>query len=227
MSSARESRGCVVHAQAEPDQLAPVALDDLNLCGECNDRMIRDLRFVADRWDDAQEALHAGSGGGGSERHAQRTEAPLPINVSVSDALMVVRDNIWSVVLRLVDDLGVRVPADQTTPGLAEWLARTKAVTIAAYPDRAFSRQAYWWIAHAADWLATATHGAETSVEIPDQFCKRPGCKAQLVVVENRKGERVVQCQGDAKHAVQWDTWSKMLKARRPQKRGARPPRLT
>ena len=226
VSSAREALGCVVHAQADPGRLAPVVVEGLNLCGECNDQMISDLRYVADRWDDAQEALRAGSGGGGGERHAQRTEAPLPINVPVSDALMVVRDNIWSVVLRLVDDLGVRAPEDQTTPGLAEWLARSQAVTIAKYPDRAFSRQAYWWIANAADWLVTATHGAETTAEIPDQFCKRPGCKGQLFVAERSDGVRTVRCAEDAHHAVQWDTWSKMLKASRPQRRGARPPRL-
>lgn len=216
---------CVVHLMASPyDVQVPRAMPGLNLCGECNDRMIADLRFVAERWDEAQEALHSGSGGGGSERHAQRIEAPVPINVAVSDALLVARDNIWSVVLRLVDDHGVRLPEDQTTPSLAEWLSRRQAVKIAESKDKMFTKNAYWWIADAADWIATASYGQETSVEIPEQYCKRPGCGAQLHVVETRAGTHIVRCSGDSKHAVQWDTWSQMLRARKP--RRARPPKL-
>ena len=216
---------CVVHLMASADGVqVPRAMPGLNLCGECNDRMIADLRFVAERWDEAQEALHSGFGGGGGERHAQRIEAPLPINVAVSDALLVARDNIWSVVLRLVDDHGVRLPEDQTTPSLAEWLSRRQAVKIAESRNKTFTKYAYWWIADAADWIATASYGQETSVEIPEQYCKRPGCGAPLNVVETRAGTRIVRCSGDSKHAVQWDTWSQMLRARKP--RRARPPKL-
>lgn len=220
----QESAGsCVVHVMGGPDAPVPGTTPGMNLCGECSDRMIADLRLVAGRWDDALDALHPGSGGG-SDRHVQRVEAPLPINVSVSDAMRVARDNVWSVVLRLVDDYGVRLPEDQTTPALAEWLARTQAVKIAQYPDRTFTRRAYWWIADAADWIATAVHGQAVAVPIPDQVCRRPGCGAQLHVVENRAGVRIVQCSGDSKHSVQWDVWSQMLRARKP--RGARPPKL-
>lgn len=217
---------CVVHLLDSPDSWPPASLPGLNLCGECNDQMIANLRFVAGRWEDAQEALHAGSGGGGSERHAQRTEAPLPINVAVSDALRVVRDNIWSVVLRMVDDHGARLPEYQDTGSLAEWLGRSYAVEIAKSVDKTFTKNAYWWIADAAGWTVTATHGAETRVEMPTHFCKRPGCGAQLVLVENRAGARIVQCSGDVGHTVQWDAWDKMLRASRPQRRGARPPKL-
>lgn len=215
---------CVVHLMSSPDGVAPRAMLGLNLCGECNDRMIADLRFVAERWDEAQEALHSGSGGGCSERHAQRVEAPVPINVAVSDALLVARNNIWSVVIRLVDDHGVRLPEDQTTPSLAEWLSRRQAVKIAEAEDKSFTKNAYWWIADAADWIATATYGNETSIELPAQYCKRPGCGAQLNVVETRTGTRIVRCSGDSKHAVQWDTWTNMLKSLGAQKR--RGPRL-
>ena len=217
---------CVVHLLDNPDSWPPASLPGLNLCGECNDQMIADLRFVAARWDDAQEALHAGSGGGGSERHAQRTEAPLPINVAVSDALLVVRDNIWSVVLRMVDDHGVQLPVYQDTGSLAEWLSRSQAVKIAGAADKTFTKNAYWWIRDAAGWTVTATHGAETVVEVPNHVCQRPDCGARLKVVENRAGERIVQCTGDVRHTVQWDAWSKMLRASRPQRRGARPPKL-
>ncbi|MCZ4148602.1 hypothetical protein BZG21_29585, partial [Escherichia coli] len=127
---------CVVHLLDNPDSWAPASLQGLNLCGECNEQMIADLRLVAARWDDAQEALHAGAGGGGSERHAQRIEAPVPINVSVSDALLVARDNIWSVVLRLVDDHAVQLPVYQDTGSLAEWLSRSQAVKIAGSADK-------------------------------------------------------------------------------------------
>lgn len=223
---AKQAAGvCVVHLLDNPDSWSPASMPGLNLCGECNDQMIADLRFVAARWDDAQEALHAGSGGGGSERHAQRIEAPMPINVAVSDALRVVRDNIWSVVLRLVDDHGVQLPVYQDTGSLAEWLSRSQAVKIAGAEDKTFTKNAYWWIRDAAGWTVTATHGAETKVDLPDQFCKRPGCGAQLVVVENRAGAHIVQCSSNAGHAVQWDTWTNMLKSMGAQKR--RGPRLS
>jgi len=225
VSAARESLGCVVHGQTEPGRVAPAVMPGLNLCGDCNDRMISNLRFVASKWDDAQTMLHPGSGGGDSDRHAQRTEAPLPINVSVSDALRVARDNVWSVALGLVDHHDdLRLPDDQTTPSLAEWMSRWQAGRIAGAADKRFTQLAYWWIDDAAGWILSASHGAETIVAIPDQFCKRPGCGGQLVVVENRAGQKIVQCQGEAKHAVQWDMWSQMLRARKP--RGARPPKL-
>lgn len=218
---------CVVHLLDSPDSWPPASLSGLNLCAECNDQMIAHLRFVAERWDDAQSMLHPGSGGGDSERHAQRTEAPLPINVAVSDALRVARDNIWSVALQLVDHHDdLRLPEDQTTPGLAEWMSRWQVSRIAGASEKRSTQLAYWWIADAAGWILSASHGAETIVEIPNQYCKRTGCGGQLVVVENRAGQKIVQCQVDAKHAVQWDVWSKMLKASRPQKRGARPPKL-
>lgn len=225
VSAARDSVGCVVHSQAKPDRMAPATVQGLNLCGDCSDRMIGNLRLVASSWDNAQSMLHPGSGGGDSDRHAQRTEAPLPINVSVSDALRVVRDNIWSVAIGLVDaHHGLRLPEDQTTPSLAEWMSRWQVSRIAGAADRYFTLLAYWWIEDAAGWILSASHGAETTVAIPDQFCKRPGCGGQLVVVENRKGERIVQCQGDAKHAVQWDTWTNMLKSLGAQKK--RGPRI-
>jgi len=226
-SIAREGSGvCVVHLVAEQDQVPPAVVTDQNLCPTCDDRMRADLHLVAERWEEAQAALHP-SRGGDSERHAQRTEAPLPLNVSVSDALMIVRDNIWSVALRLVDDHpGLSLPADQTTPSLAEWLARWQMLKIAGAKDKGFTRQAYWWVAEAADQIASKTYGTETTAEIPNQFCKRPGCKGKLFVAERSDGVRTVRCAEDANHAVQWDTWSKMLKASRPQRRGARPPRL-
>jgi len=217
----------VVHLVAEQDQVPPAVVTDLNLCPVCDDRMRADLNLVSERWEEAQAALHP-SRGGDSERHAQRTEAPLPLNVSVSDALMVVRDNIWSTALRLVDDHpGLALPADQTTPSLAEWLARWQMLKIAGAKDKSFTRQAYWWVAEAADQIASKTYGTETTAELPDQYCKRPGCKGQLFVAERSDGVRTVRCNADAHHSVQWDTWTNMLKSFGAQKRrGPRLPRI-
>lgn len=227
---------CVVHAVAEQDRVAPMAVKDLNLCQVCTDRLSADLRLVAERWDEAQDALQPGSGGQ-SERHAQQTAAPLPINVAVSDALRIARDNVWSVAIRLVDDHdGLTLPADQTTPSLAEWLAAWQSLKIAGARDRKWTRDAYWLIAAAADQIAAKTYGLPTTVEIRDIFCRHrvlvdpqvPGklqdCGGVLEAVERSDGFKTVRCQTDARHSIQWDTWTNMLKSFGAKKRrGARP----
>lgn len=235
-----DSGACAVHAAAEQESWAPRSARGLNLCQDCADRVAHDLRLIAERWDEAQEALHPSTGGGGSERHAKQTAAPLPINVAVSDALRIARDNVWSVALRLVDDHdGLTLPADQTTPSLAEWLARWQTLRICGSRDRAWSRDAYWLIAQAADQIAAKTYGLPISVEIRDIFCrhrvlidpavpaKMRDCGGVLEAVERSDGFKTVRCQVDARHSIQWDTWTNMLKSIGARKsRGARPPKL-
>lgn len=235
-SIAREGFGvCVVHLVAEQDQVPPPSASGLNVCVSCDDRMRADLLLIADRWEEAQDALHPSSGGGDSERHAGRVEAPLPLDVSVSDALRIVRDDVWSVALRLVDDHdGLVLPADQTTPSLAEWMAKWQLIKIAGSSDKSWSREAYWLVASAADQITAVTHGVETRVEMPDMLCKHKThvdmkttvCGAQLMLAERPDGVKTVRCNEDVSHAVPWDIWSQALRASRPQRRGARLPRV-
>ncbi|GGJ74447.1 hypothetical protein GCM10007173_36780 [Glutamicibacter ardleyensis] len=226
----------MVHLVAEQDQVPPVAAPGLNVCVGCDDRMRADLRLIADRWEEAQDALHPSSGGGDSERHAGRVEPPLPLDVSVSDALRIVRDDVWSVALRLVDDHdGLALPADQTTPSLAEWMAKWQLIKIAGSADKGWSREAYWLIASAADQITAVTHGVETRVDMPAMFCKHKThvdmktsvCGAQLMLAERPDGVKTVRCNEDVSHAVPWDIWSQALRASRPQRRGARLPRAS
>lgn len=229
ISVAVESVGvCVVHAAAEPDRQAPASAPGRQVCLECEERMRADLKLVAERWDAAQDALHPSVvAGGGSERHAGSSEPPVPLNVKVSDLLSVARDKVWLVVVGLVDRvLEVRLPDDTSTPGVAEWVERWQLSRVVGHDDRAWVHSVYWSLADAADAIASATHGSEITVEIPGHRCRRPGCGGKLAVVEGRTGSRIVRCEADAKHAVQWDDWSQMLRASRPQRRGARPPRL-
>ncbi|MGP5383208.1 hypothetical protein ACTXL8_13650, partial [Glutamicibacter arilaitensis] len=75
------------------------------------------------------------------------------------------------------------------------------------------------------DQIAAKTYGVETTAKLPDQYCKRPGCKGQLFIAERSDGVKTVRCAADAHHAVQWDTWTNMLKSFGAQKR--RGPRLS
>lgn len=236
-SIAREGSGvCVVHLVAEQDQIPPPSASGLNVCVSCDDRMRADLLLIAARWEEAQDALHPSSGGGDSERHAGRVEAPLPLDISVSDALRIVRDDVWSVALRLVDDHeGLVLPGDQTTPSLAEWMAKWQLIKIAGSSDKSWSREAYWLIASAADQITAVTHGVETRVEMPDMVCKHKTyvgtktsvCGAQLMLAERPDGVKTVRCQANAGHAIPWDLWTNVLKSMGAQKkRGPRLPKL-
>lgn len=229
---AQKSGVCVVHAVGRGDDCAPATAKNSRICVECEDRMRADLMLVVSRWDAAQDALHPGQGSGG--RQGTRTVAPLPIKVDVVDALRIVSRSVWRIAVALVDEVDdIRLPADQSTPSVAEWLAKWQMVKLTAMGSSTAVLKMYWLAADAAGEIAKVTAGdaPAAKVEAPDT------CNA---VVVDSKGDHVkcgeplsivwemiptdtrkVVCPADPTHMIAWDSWLKSMSARKP--RGARP----
>lgn len=231
---------CIVHETADPDSDGcPRAIRGTNLCTECAERMAFDLRVIAGTWDDAIDALHRGSGGGSEERVGTKVDAPLPINAAPSDAMRDARAAVWTVAGQLIQDKPMQqLPADQSTASIAEWLNMWHLGEIMAHPSPRHTRACYWSLAQAADAMVKATRGAP--VEVPTlEHCETrmpkpklgraelgPRCGGELILVERGDGRQTVRCTNDDGHMVAADAWFQMQRARRPQKRGARPPRF-
>lgn len=223
---------CVVHMVAEPEQIPPASARGSNLCPACEDRMGKDLRLISTLWAEVEAALTPDSGGGTSERHAGRIDPPSPIDMAASHALRVARDAVCQVASDLVDSFtGIRLPDEQSTPDIAEWLSRSHVLRISSAEAKAWTRQCYWKLAHAADALAVQAPGGATEVPTPHACRTRiknlvedkevlVACGGELLAVERSDGVRSVRCGTDAGHSIPWDTWSQMMRARKP--RGAR-----
>lgn len=223
---------CVVHMVAEPERIPPASARGSNLCPACEDRMRMDLRLISNLWADVEAALTPDSGGGTSERHAGRIDPPSPIDLAASQALRVARDAVRQVAADLVDSFDeIRLPDDQSTPGVAEWLSRFHVLRISGAEAKAWSRECYWKLAHAADKIAVQAPGGATEVPTP-HACRTKvktldgeteilvACAGELLAVERSDGVRSIRCGTDAGHSIPWDTWSQMMRARKP--RGAR-----
>lgn len=223
---------CVVHAVDRGDLAAPSSGRGSRICLECQDKMQRELRHVVSRWSEAQEALHPGSSGGGSERHTPRVAPPAPVRLEVVDALKVTSDRVWSLVATVLEQVaGIRLPDDQTTPGLAEWLARSMVPRLAEMPSAELVLRCYWWAVEAAESMSEVTEGAQATVVLPDM------CRAMVVNEEQEqvmccgrieavreldgRGEAIVKCTTDPTHWVPFENWQKQMAARKP--RRARP----
>ncbi len=227
---------CVVHHQDDEDVAdCPRAVRGTSLCDECADRMGFDLRTIAGLWDDAMDALQRGSGGGSDERQGTRVDAPLPINAVPSDAMREARTAVWSTVGQLIQDKPMAMlPADQSTPSLAEWLGMWHLGAITSHPSPAHTRACYWSLAHAADDMVAATMGVPVEV-LTKSYCKTrlprvklgapglgPQCGGELVMVERADGQRSVKCSADQKHMIDAESWFLMMAARKTRSSRAR-----
>ncbi|MHC6176229.1 hypothetical protein [Glutamicibacter sp. X7] len=216
---------CVVHAVDRGDTAVPAVASGSRICSGCEDSMRAALRLVVDRWDEAQEALRPSQGGSSSERKTPRDEPPAPVNLKVVDALRKTSKAVHELASRVVDSCeAARLPEDQGTQRLAEWLYRSMIPRIAEVPDAAWVLWAYWLAVDAAEWIKTVTEGVAPVDPVPDK-CRHlvhgSACGADLVAVDAPSGKRVVVCQRVAGHSVPWDAWAKSMAARKP--RGARP----
>ncbi|ASN39008.1 hypothetical protein CGQ24_08255 [Arthrobacter sp. 7749] len=226
---------CVVHQMVDPEMTDPDsdgyprAIRGTNLCTECAERMIADARTIASRWDDAMDALHRGSGGGSEERVGTKVDAPLPINPAPSDAMREARAAVWSIVGQLVQDRPtVQLPADQSTPVLAEWLSRWHMGVLSTHPSPRHTRSCYWSLAHAADQMVAATLGVPVEVAVQAQCTTRlpkpklgkaalgPQCGGELVAIERADGKRQIKCSKDPEHMIAYESWALMQAARKP-----------
>ncbi|PRB69507.1 hypothetical protein [Arthrobacter sp. MYb213] len=225
----------MVHAVARGDLAAPTVGSGSLICLECQDRIQSDLRTVVNRWAEAQEALHPGSGGGGSERRTPRLDPPAPVRLEVVDALKVTSDRVWKLVVAVVDHYAdVRLPDDQTTPGLAEWLSMWMVPKLASIPSAEEVLRCYWWVAEAVEEICEVTEGATVTVVAPDQ-CRavintegqgQAVCGGEVKAVRqlDGRGDAVVQCVKDSSHWMPFANWQKQMAARKP--RRARPRKL-
>ncbi|MGL3804706.1 hypothetical protein ACSYDW_01275 [Paeniglutamicibacter sp. R2-26] len=216
-----------------------------NLCTDCRESLGKDLLAIESRWDQVMDALARGRGGGDSERMGStEVHAPLPINAAASDAMRLARDAVWSGVDQLVMDRGnVRLPDDQSTPALAGWLARWHLEYLASHANGSWTVEWYTEIQDAAEAISRASADG-APVEVATTYtCKArvptalsilrlgnlvpdPECGGSLVMIEQPDGSRTVKCSKNAGHMIAADAWFEMHRARRPQKRGARPPKL-
>lgn len=223
---------CVVHAVDRGDLAAPASGKDSRICLECQDRMRRDLRTVAGRWAEAQEALHPGSGGGGGERQTPRIEPSAPVRLEVVDALRKTSDRVWKLVLAVSDQYAdARLPDDQTTPGLAEWLSKWMVPKLASIPSAEEVLRCYWWASEASESIEEVTEGATVTVVAPDvcravvssegEEVKTCGGLVKAVRELDGRGDAIVQCAVDPAHWVPILNWQKQMAARKP--RRARP----
>ncbi len=235
------SEYCVVHHDADPDsEECPRAIRGTSLCTECAERMDLDLRSIAGLWDDAMDALHRGSGGGSDERQGTKVDVPLPINAAPSDAMREARAAVWSIVGQLIQDKPkAMLPADQSTPALAEWLGKWHLGSITAHPSPRHTRACYWDLANAADAMVAATRGvpvemptgADCRTRLPRPVRKQdepvsnalgPMCGGELIMVERADGRRTIRCSKDPQHMVDADSWFLMMAARKPRASRAR-----
>lgn len=237
MADADYPSDCGVHA--EGSQWWPAAPKS-NLCFACREELGATLRAIESHWDQVVDALQRGRGGGDSERMGgSDVHPPLPINANASDAMRLARDAVWSGAHQLVMDRDqVRLPDDQSTPALAGWLARWHLEHLASHPRGSWTVEWYTEIQRAAEAIMKVS--AQTMVEVPTQEpCKArmpkpklgrtalgPLCGGDMILVERPDGVKVVKCSKDPDHWVAADNWFMVQKASRPQKRGARPPKL-
>lgn len=228
---------CGVHAE---DSIWVRADPKSNLCTDCREVLHRDLLVIESNWDLALDALARGRGGGDSERMGgSDIHPPLPINANASDAMRLARNAVWSGAHQLVMDRDqIRLPDDQSTPALAGWLARWHLEHLASHPRGSWTVEWYTEIQRAAKAMMKAA--AQGMVEVPTQEpCKArlpkvklgstalgPVCGGEMILVERPDGVKVVKCSKDPDHWVAADNWFMVQKASRPQKRGARPPKL-
>lgn len=223
--NAHDAGVCVVHALDRSGDEPPKTAKNSRICLACEDRMRADLRLVADRWDEAQEALHPSQGGSSGERKTPRDQPPAPVRVEVVDAIRETSAKVWELTVKLIDQyVEVRLPEDQSTPSLAEWLSKSMVPRMTEVPSAEWVYAAYWLAADAADKIGEVTDGAERIDPVPDRCRHKVDgkvCGADLVAVDAPSGKRVVVCQRVAAHSVPWDSWAKSMAARKP--RGARP----
>ncbi len=229
--AAHDAGVCVVHAVYREHIGVVSAAVDSRICSECEEKLWLALRMVDDRWDDAQDSLAPGRGGG-SERKTPREEPPVPLRVEVVDAMRDAGQAIWKLAFAVTDRyIDVRLPDDQSTPSLAGWLARSMVPRIVQVPDPVWVLKAYWWAIEAGSKIEKVTEGGETEVVLPD-LCKivvmsedgKPvvcGGEVKAVWQHMPKERKVVQCTRNRDHFIPFDVWQKQQAARKP--RGARP----
>lgn len=228
ISAGAKSLGvCVAHAVARGDLAAPGSGKDSRICLECQDKMQQDLRTVAGRWAEAQEALHPGSGGGGGERQTPRIEPSAPVRLEVVDALKKTSDRVWKLVIAVADHYpDARLPDDQTTPGLAEWLSKWMVPKLASIPSAEEVLRCYWWASEASESIEEVTEGATVTVVAPDvcravvsnegEGARMCGGIVHAVRELDGKGDAIVQCTTDPAHWVPILKWQKQMAARKP-----------
>lgn len=229
---------CGVHA--EESQWVP-ADPDSNLCRDCREELAGNLKAIESQWDQVLDALQRGRGGGGDSERMGGSDIhpPLPIDLGASDAMRLARDAVWSGAHQLVMDRDhIRLPDDQSSPALAGWLARWHLEHLASHANGSWTVEWYTEIQQAATAIRRAS--AQGMVEVPTQeLCKArmpkpklgraalgPLCGGDMILVERPDGIKVVRCSKDPGHWVAADNWFMVQQASRPQKRGARPPKL-
>lgn len=229
---------CVVHAAGSVEAMYVASARDSKLCLPCVDQLRFELQRVATCWDGASDALQRGTGAGrDGMRASDGVWQPLPIDANVSEALGVAREAVWSLVAQLVQDRPtVRLPDDQSTPALAEWLAKWHVDYVASHPSAAFTLETYKEVQAAAGAVLDASYGASVEV-VQSEPCMTPigkkpksqqliRCPGKVTLVQKRDGVELACCDLDDSHMVPADAWFRVMKSLRPQKRGARPPRV-
>ncbi|MGO1321029.1 MAG: hypothetical protein ACTMIK_12360 [Galactobacter sp.] len=194
--------------------------------------MVYELRRIAGAWDDAQDAVARGASAPEGGRSASGVHPPAPVDLGVVDACRDAQAAVTAVAVAVVDvDAGVRWPSDASTPGLASWAAGRVSV-VACWPDSGQVLSWYGQVQGAADALSKAADQGAAEVFAPepcqawllDEYGERTGRRCQGQVVLREGGGAV--CSINPLHWVSAEVWMKAQRAARPQKRGARPPRV-
>ena len=224
-----------VSAWHDEDRVQQPALRDSNLCPVCTDSLRSAWAEMAAAYVPLQDRVAPSQSFGNGDRvGGGPVHPPLPIDVTVSDLLRDIRDEVASVVRDLVEDRpDWKRPADPTTDVLADNLARWHVDYIATHPRAGHARAVLenaWSLSQRIARTAVYDGGR---VEAPmNERCRhrenvvvkvggKPRvlsvqCEGMVVAVQSPAGARAVVCDLVPAHAIPADIWMQMMKASLP-----------
>lgn len=130
-----------LNAHCRPEEFGGPRRTELAwFCPTCIGKARDHLRYVADSWDDLEQALMRGGGAMGEPVKGSR-DVGLVLNEQASAARTKAAADLWAYARIVFDwadeaDRSIASPSDQTVPGLAVWLATRHVDVFAKHVGR-------------------------------------------------------------------------------------------
>lgn len=214
-----------------PNRDRPDAERHAWLCGDCTDRIRRDLFTLAGCWDFLGELLQRGPGKQ-SERSGTNENAAAPLDLNIADVRRQIHLWACSMLEHVVEDQpGASMPEELTPPQMLTWLGRWHVLYIATHPQDSLPIAV---LQELADMV-----GKVRAISFPDGAQRRPisaRCQRYVPPAEDQGptlcGGRlsalirdqldpsgsVIICESDPSHVIPQHDWLALLKAKQRRK---------
>jgi hypothetical protein len=160
------------------------ALDGLNLCDVCTNRIGEDAAAAAELWHELELVLARASGTG--EKTSGSRERGLRVNERALEARTLIRHTLVSWCLMVSEERGIAAPRDTVT-AMGEYLNKHRQ-WLSAHPAAKDCSDEMWELAHGRTWRAAFPNPVTI---VPLGRCPMPDCPGTITAVV-RKGDALL-----------------------------------